>query len=237
MSIKKHILLLLFITLFLFPAGKGADIAFLTDTTSIKVRLPDAKHIAGYRDQKSFDYQQKIGNYSLQKMLQRWIFNKIGYLFKLFNHAGSIELFLAILIVLAIIAIILKINNINPIALFRQKDHILQPSFNIGNENIADMNFPVLIEQAIKQQNYRLAVRYHYLQTLAMLAMAGKIQPGDEKTNRQYLSELGSGETRLIFAQLVYGFEYIWYGEFIPDEKQYFIVSSAFIEFKKSLEV
>ena len=97
------------------------------------------------------------------------------------------------------------------------------------------MDFPVLIEQATRQGNYRLAVRYHYLQSLALLAMAGKIQLRDEKTNRQYLSELGTGETRNIFAGLVYGFEFVWYGEFVPDEMQYQRINEAFVEFQKSL--
>jgi hypothetical protein len=234
-NIKKHFIVLLLGIFFLLPAGRGADIAFSADTTQIKVRLPDARHIAAYRDQKEFNYTRKAGNYSFQSMLQRWLFDKLKWLFRLFDHAGSVELFLVILIALAIIAVILKINNINPIALFRRKNQALQPSYDIGNENIAQMDFPVLIDQSIRQGNYRLAVRYHYLQTLVMLAMAGKIQPRDEKTNRQYVSELGSGETRNVFARLVYGFEFIWYGEFVPDEMQYQRISEAFIEFQKSL--
>jgi len=233
-SIRKTILLL-FITLFLLPAGRGADIAVQPDTASINIRLPDAEKIAEYREQKAFDYSQKEGNFSFQKMLLQWLLDKFNWVFRLFNHAGSVELFLVILIALAIIAIILRINNINPIALFRRKNQALQPVYGIGKENISRMDFPVLIDQATRLGNYRLAVRYHYLQTLAMLAMAGKIQPRDEKTNRQYLSELGSGEIRNVFAQLVYGFEFIWYGEFVPDELQYQQISSAFVEFQKSL--
>jgi len=235
-SIRKHILLVLLITLFLLPAGKGADIPIPSDSTGIKIRQPDAKHIAEYRDQKAFNYSPKSGNYSFQAMLRRWLADKLERFFKLFNHAGSIELIIVILIALAITAIILKVNDINPIALFRRKNQALHPSFDIGKENIAQMDFPLLIDQATKQENYRLAVRYHYLQTLAILAMAGKIQPRDEKTNRQYLMELESGETRNIFATLVYGFEFIWYGEFVPDRDQYLRLSTAFVSFQKSLQ-
>ena len=236
MNIRKHIILLLFTAFFLLPAGKSADITILSDTTGISIRHPDADHIAGYRKQQAYNYYRKSGNNSFQLMLRQWIIDKIGRLFAIFNHAGSIELFLVILIALAIVAIILKINNINPIALFRRRDQILLPTFTVGNENIADMDFPVLIDNATKQGNYRLAVRYHYLETLALLASAGKIQLRDQTTNRQYLSELGSGNTRNIFAKLVNGFEFIWYGEFIPDEKQYLRISSDFIEFKKSVQ-
>jgi hypothetical protein len=223
------------ITLFLLPAGRGADIVIKPDTTRITMRLPDAKHIAEYRELKAFDYTQKTGNFSFQKMLQRWLLDKLNWFLRLFNYAGSVELFLVILIALAVIAIILKVNDINPIALFRRKNRALQPSYEIGKENIARMDFPVLIDQASRQGNYRLAVRYHYLQTLALLAMTGKIQPRDEKTNRQYIAELGSGETGNVFARLVYGFEFVWYGEFVPDELQYQRISTAFTEFQKLL--
>ena len=235
MNIKKHVVLVILITLFLLPAGRGADIAVKPDTTHIQIRLPDAKHIAGYRDQKAFDYSRKTGNFSFQLILQRWLLEKLNWLFSIFNHAGSVELFLVILIALAVTDVILKINDINPIALFRRKNGKLQPSYDTGKENIAQMDFPVLIDQATRLGNYRLAVRYHYLQTLLMLAVSGKIQPRDEKTNRQYLAELGNGEIRNIFAGLVYGFEFVWYGEFVPDEKQYQRISSAFIEFQKTL--
>lgn len=235
MNIRKNIVLLLLITLFLLPAGRGAGIAISADTSTVNVRLPDSIHIAEYRELKAFDYTQKAGNFSFQKMLKQWILDKIGRLFKIFNFTGSVELFLVILLALAIIAIILKVNDINPIALFRRKNRTLQPSYDTGKENIAQMDFPVLIEQATRQGNYRLAVRYHYLQTLALLAMAGKIQLRDEKPNRQYLSELGNGETRNVFAGLLYGFEFVWYGEFAPDETQYQRINEAFVEFQKSL--
>lgn len=235
-NIRKHILLILFISLFLLPAGKGADIAIQPDTASLTTRLPDAKHINGYREQKAFNYTQKTGNFSFQNMLKQWILDKLDRLFKLFNHAGSVELFLVILIALAIIAIILKINDINPIALFRQKNRTLQPSYEIGKENIYQMDFPALLDLAIKQGNYRLAVRYTYLQTLVMLAVAGKIQLRDEKTNRQYLSELGNGETSKLFSALVYGFEFVWYGEFVPDEDQYLRLQEAFVSFQKTMQ-
>jgi hypothetical protein len=235
-SIRKHILLLLFIALFLLPAGRGADIDIQSDTTGIQIRLPDAKNMADYRDQKAFNYERKRGNNSFLLMIRQWLLDKIGRLFILFNHAGRIELLLAIMIALAVIAVILRINDINPIALFRRKNRTLQPVFDTGKENIAGMDFPLLIGQAANQGNYRLAVRYHYLQTLAMLATAGQIQHRDEKTNREYISELGNSETRKIFSRLVFGFEFIWYGEFVPDQDQYLRLSAAFVSFQKLLQ-
>lgn len=235
-NIKKHIILLIFISLFLLPTGRGTDIAVAPDSTGIQIRLPDAENIADYRDQKAFNYEVKKGNNSFQLMIRQWLIDKFGRLFDLVNRTGSIEWLLVILLALAVTAIILRINDINPIALFRRKSRNLQSGFDTGKENIALIDFPALIGQAAKQENYRLAVRYQFLQTLALLAMTGKIQTRDEKTNREYLSELGNGETKNTFAGLVYGFEFIWYGEFVPDEDQYLRLSASFVSFQKSLQ-
>jgi hypothetical protein len=150
--------------------------------------------------------------------------------------SGSAELYLGILLVLAVIAIVMRVNDINPIALFRRKNRTIQPAYETGNENISEMDFPVLIDQAVQQNNYRLAVRYHYLQSLSMLAGFGEIELREGKTNREYIQEIKNNEARTIFRNLVYGFEFVWYGEFLPNEKQYLQLSSAFVTFSKSLQ-
>ena len=236
MIIKKHFLLILFIAIFLFPTGLRAANAIRSDTAGFQIRLPSAGNITDYHNQKAFNYVIKKANSNNQLIIWRWIIGKIGQFFILINEAGRFEWFLVIMIALAILSIVLKVNDVNPIALFRSKNQRLQPSFEIGKENIAGMDFPALIDQAERQQNYRLAIRYQYLQSLAMLELAGKIKLKDEKTNREYLREIGQGETGTLFARLVYGFEYIWYGEFLPDEKQYLQINSAFIVFQNSLK-
>ena len=237
MNIRKQIILITFIALFLLPSGKGADISVRPDSTYIQIRLPNAENIAKYRHQKAFDYAiENQGNNSFQLMIRQWLIDKIERLFRVANMAESIELILLFLIVAAVTAIILRMNYINPIALFRSKDRNLQPIFTSEKENIDLIDFPFFIDKAVKGKDFRLAVRYHYLQSLALLALAGKIQTRDAKTNRDYLSEIGDPETRNAFAGLVYGFEFIWYGEFIPDENQYLKFSASFVSFQKSLQ-
>jgi hypothetical protein len=233
----RKLLLFLFIILILLPATSRAGIVIPADSSSVTIRVPDKQQIAGYKSQDDFNYSRNNGQPSLIQILPDWLRNAITRLIKTIYNAGSAELFLVILLAAAIVAVILKVNDINPIALFRRKKRNLQPLFEIGSENIGEMDFPLLIESAVKQNNFRLAIRYHYLQSLNLLAGIGKIELREGKTNREYVQEISNLEMQNFFAKLVYGFEFVWYGEFLLNEKQYGKLSSAFGEFKKSLQV
>lgn len=75
-------------------------------------------------------------------------------------------------------------------------------------------DFQRLINTAIQQQNYRLAVRYYYLQSLQKLAAKSLIEYAPDKTNFEYLRELSGKKFRNDFAALTLNYEYAWYGEF-----------------------
>jgi len=233
-SIRK-LLLFLFINLLLLNAISRAEIAIPSDSSSVTIRLPDKEQIVEYGNQEDFNYARHAGQPGVLQIIPGWLRDVISRLIKTIYTAGSAELFLVILLAVAIVAIILKVNDINPVALFRRKKRKLQPLFEIGKENIGEMDFPLLIETAVKQNNFRLAIRYQYLQTLNLLAEIGRIELREGKTNREYLHEISNVELQKFFGQLVYGFEFVWYGEFLPDEKQYEMLDSSFREFKKSL--
>lgn len=234
MSIKS-IQLIFLVALFLFSTGSRAAIAIAADTSNVEIRFPAAKKIAAYKDQKAFTYAQKKSPAKVSRLIPAWLRDFIYRIFKSIYDAGSAELYLIILLTIAIIAIIMRVNDINPVSLFRRKSQKLKPIYGFEKENVNGMNFPELIEKAVKQGNYRHAIRYHYLQVLAMLSAQGKIELREGKTNREYQQELHF-DFRTSFSKLVFGFEYVWYGEFLPDEKQYLHLSSAFAEFNNSLQ-
>jgi hypothetical protein len=74
-----------------------------------------------------------------------------------------------------------------------------------------------LIAQALRDNNYRLAVRYQYLKNLHKLAEKGFVQYAVDKTNYQYVSELTNAGLRNEFAGITLNYEYVWYGEFEID--------------------
>jgi Domain of unknown function (DUF4129) len=96
-----------------------------------------------------------------------------------------------------------------------------------------DSDFDGLIGQATKAGNFRLAIRYHYLKALQLLASRNIIQPASDKTNYQYVREIKDAKCRNDFARITLSYEYVWYGEFPVDEFLYQRLKNDFTEFYK----
>ncbi len=89
-------------------------------------------------------------------------------------------------------------------------------------------NYDVLIANARKEGNYRLATRYLYLQLLQKLVAIGAIEYTPDKTNAAYLSELTGKPYKSEVARLTLNYEYVWYGEFVIDSTLFNQVETAF---------
>lgn len=100
-------------------------------------------------------------------------------------------------------------------------------------EDIENVNIDKLIKQAIANKDYRLAVRYYYLNTLKFLAQKELIKYHPEKTNADYYNELNNGDRKEDFSYLSYIYNYIWYGEFEIDENKFLVAQKSFNDFKK----
>jgi len=88
-----------------------------------------------------------------------------------------------------------------------------------------------LIDNAIKEKDYRLAVRYLYLKSLQKLSEKGVVNFAVDKTNYQYVRELSSKSYKNTFATLTLNYEYVWYGEFNIDQIIFFKLQTEFQQF------
>ncbi|MFN8252668.1 MAG: DUF4129 domain-containing protein [Ferruginibacter sp.] len=92
-----------------------------------------------------------------------------------------------------------------------------------------------LIREAVQQSAYRLAVRYHYLQSLHLLAEKGHVQLAADKTNYSYVREIADYGRQNRFAEITRNYEYVWYGEFEIDELIYLKLKNLFQTFNTTL--
>jgi hypothetical protein len=99
----------------------------------------------------------------------------------------------------------------------------------------AESDFERLIREALQSGNYRLAVRYQYLQTLHQLSDKKLIQLAADKTNYQYVREIGNQNFQTDFAALTLNYEYVWYGEFAIDESTYKKMETSFMQFNNKI--
>lgn len=85
------------------------------------------------------------------------------------------------------------------------------------------------INNAIQRREYRLATRLLFLDTLQLMAGKGYLHLMQEKTNYQYLNEIQDEGRKAAFATCLLHYEYTWYGEFMPNEKQFHSIHQSFV--------
>lgn len=101
----------------------------------------------------------------------------------------------------------------------------------LENGDLLDEDFyKQKIATAEQEGNYRLAVRFHFLLTLAQLNALEKIHFTPEKTNADYIRELKEDYRAEEFARLSNIFTYVWYGKQEINGEDYADIKELFTE-------
>jgi hypothetical protein len=116
--------------------------------------------------------------------------------------------------------------------LSRNRKNIIADIAVAPEENINDPDS--LLRNAIKNGNYRLAVRYLYLQSLQRLSEKKFIEINSNKTNYEYVTEMRRHKFANEFASLTLQYEYVWYGEYPVDERLFAQIQHGFTQFYKN---
>lgn len=85
-----------------------------------------------------------------------------------------------------------------------------------------------LIDQALANNNYRLAVRFYYLLLLQSLTNKELIDWKVQKTNHDYIYEITDLKMRKQFIKVTDIYDYIWYGNFDVDKNAFTKAESTF---------
>lgn len=139
-----------------------------------------------------------------------------------------------VLICFAAFLIIKVLIGKNPISLFRKKDSVVA-HIAITEEHIEKINLDELINNALLEKNYRLAIRYMYLKALQDLSIKKIIDYHFEKTNTDYYKEILDMNLKQNFTRISYLYEYIWYGKFELDENGYQSAKKSFDQLNTSI--
>lgn len=186
------------------------------DQTKINLRQPSADRLNDYRSRREYDYTRDVA--PPQNPLDRfwaWLSEKVGS----FLSSKSFDDFWQYVILALVAALALWLAWKSEF-LGNMFGNTPQSSLNYAAlpENIHELDFADLIEKAVAQRNYRLAVRLYYLKTLKQLTDKNHIEWQPTKTNRSYLYELGNSPLYAGFEHITQQFEYVWYGDFPVSE-------------------
>lgn len=146
---------------------------------------------------------------------------------------GEIWIYVAIIVFLLLLAWHLKENNL---LFFRKKPAVIQsaPQEELLKD-IFSIEYEAAIKDALCNNNYRLAIRLHYLQLLKKLSEKGMIQYQPDKTNFDYMLQVRQTPHYPEFSGLTRQYEYSWYGLFPISRAQYDQVDQLFTNFHKKI--
>ncbi|RLJ62423.1 hypothetical protein CLV86_2028 [Lacinutrix venerupis] len=223
-----QLLRFLFLILFIGNFGYAQDAVIIDDNTAPYYQKQDIskENLDTYKNKKAFNYEEKVADEdSLWTKFKRWL---KGILYRFFSSIFGMDAATGILwfilrvlpyIVLAILIFLLirfflKVNSRNLIYGEQKKAEIL---FTDEEQIIKNENINALIAEAVKQNDYRLAIRYYYLLVIKELSENNIIDWQQQKTNEDYIKEIKTNSIQMQFEKITKIYDYIWYGEFKID--------------------
>lgn len=159
----------------------------------------------------------------LQRILQKffgWLRDVFGVDIDFIDYE-TLEYIVYGFLGLATLYVIIKFLMQSPVSSVFKIETKTIDGFKYVEENITDTNFDILIAEALKDHNYRLATRYLYLKSLKQLTNKSIIEWHYDKTNSDYINEIKDETIKTVFKRISYIYDYVWYGEFPIDEAMY----------------
>lgn len=212
--------------------GVQDSLAMPVDTTA-KVALRTFEgNLAEKYQGNEFNYNLKDGeSKNLLSRLISWLLDVLNDVFGIDLPPGTIQVLEYIvyfaLVLVAVYLLVKFFTGENASAIFKKKA-TSTININLEEEHIANLDLDSLISEALSQRNYRLAIRYQYLKVLKTLAQQQLIVWDYEKTNLDYQKEIDTPNVKVLFRDVSYVYDHIWYGEKEIDEERYKAVQHSF---------
>ncbi|SBV93347.1 hypothetical protein [uncultured Dysgonomonas sp.] len=233
----KGILFIFFVCLFSdLPAQTDSAQAIATPSAqeSVDFRIPDEAKIKEYQNDNRFQYKRVEKVPSWWDKVKNWFFNLFADIFSAVARSGFPGVIVLIALIVIICLIVLKFAGVDFRTVFGKKK-MDTPEIDIYTENVHNMDFDSLIANALKNKDYRLVIRFLYLKNLKLLTDKEFIEWKPNKTNYSYQYEIENQAVRSQFMETTLIFDYIWYGEFIPDETNFPIIYNRMESFSKTI--
>ncbi len=220
--------LLPFYILFFFLSvafGQSEEEVLSEDSTSKLVERKLSDDLNEKYQGEEFNYEVKTGE--AQNLLARF-FNWLGRLlqntFGINIPPGAFKVLEIIVYVLmgalAVFLLIRILINEKFNSIFTKKAKSII-DINLSEQHIENIDLDKLLNDALEQKEYRLAIRYHFLKVLKLLSEKNLIDWHFEKTNSDYLKEIKGEHLKSGFQEASRMYDYVWYGERPLNEQNY----------------
>jgi hypothetical protein len=242
---KKYLTLCVILSLSLFanivfakvqPAHSQTTTSSLPiDEHAIQVRQMDKSKLSKFRGDKDFSYTHKTPKVAEKEKVKENIQLPL-------KKTPNIDLepmwntFVICIVVLCIFLIMWGMFGRQIAQIFRKSSTPLSSDEGMMEQDIKLADFDTLISNAVKENEYRKAVRMLYLEALKVLTINQWILWKPNKTNQDYLNELQLSPFKKAFSDLTLQFEYIWYGDFPVNDEVFQQTRNTFQDFKSNVK-
>lgn len=145
--------------------------------------------------------------------------------------AGLIRMLGYLMLLVLVLAIIYVLIKNRP-----QNKRIKPGEIDLDNlQEIKDVNFQKLLDEALAAQDYRLATRIRFLMVIQSLTERDLLKWKPYKTNRAYTAELSGSPLQPPFRVLARIFENVWYGMSAVSASEYADIDRQFVQLNQSL--
>jgi preprotein translocase subunit SecG len=191
------------------------------------------------------DYKEKTSYKNFLDRFLEWLaklfFDKTGPE----NILAARNIFIWTIVVVSVVIVVLLFFRSDVGGLVRPKTMSTAFSFSDVTEDISGIDFGRRISDALAANDYRLAIRWHYLKTLFLLDKNRIITFVPFKTNIDYGNEIRNSENNTLekknlyqtFKELSRIYEFVWYGKFNIEKDGYSRSAENFLQFEKQVNV
>lgn len=171
---------------------------------------------------------------SLWDRFWMWIAQLISKMFRTAvdtNWGRLIVYAIGLILLVVLVMLILKVNAFK--VLYSGEGNTKK--YQVLDENIHEMDFEKLVQEALDQQDYRRGIRLLFLYALKLLSDKQLIQWESGKTNHDYVVELEKKELKTGLNELSFYFDYAWYGNFLINRDTFNKVQTTFTDWKRKI--
>ena len=213
------------------------DFVGINDTLKVRSRSFSPVDIDKLKSDPDLNYEQPptIAE-SLWDRFKQWAAWFFENLFDSVVTTDLGRLFMYTLAGAALIVVVMMLLKVNAFRVFYSGADAPKLTYQVFHENIHEMDFEKLIQDASEKNEFRLATRLIFLYALKILSDKHLIEFNPGKTNHDFVEELNAADLKTGLNELSFYFEYAWYGNFLISDEQFGKIKKTFVEWRNQIK-
>lgn len=209
------------------------------DNTPVQTIQIDKTMLDDFKDDNDYAYRPRDIKKNFVEKFFDWLSQKwdefIDWIFGEQELGEFMEILIRVLpymlIALGLFVIIRLLYKYDVFKTAKSKPQQLSIQLSDDEKIVKSNNIDDYLKQAIQEKDFRMAVRYLYLNVLRQLEIKQYIRYTKDKTNNDYINEVEKTPLGNEFKRLTYYYDFIWYGEYPINETFYFKLENEFNDF------